>query len=59
MIDKFYNTVEKFIEWVCNKFGIGESKELVRDFERETNTLIDPEKQLKKEEIEKDWDLEI
>ncbi len=59
MIDKFYNTVEKFIEWVYNKFGIGESKELVRDFERETNTLIDPEKQLKKEEIEKDWDLEI
>ncbi len=57
IIDKFYETIEKFIEWVCHKFDIGESKELVRDFERETNTLIDPEKQLKKDE--KEWDLEI
>ena len=59
IIDKFYETVEKFIEWICHKFGIGESKELVRSFEKETNTLIDPEKQLKKEEREKEWDLEI
>lgn len=59
IIDKFYETIEKFIEWVCHKFDIGESKELVRDFERETNTLIDPEKQLKKDEKEKEWDLEI
>jgi hypothetical protein len=41
------------------KFGIGESKELVREFEKETNMYIDPEKQLKKEEREKEWDLEI
>ena len=59
IIDKFYETVEKFIEWICHKFGIGESKELVRSFEKETNTLIDPEKQLKKEEREKEWDLKI
>ncbi len=59
IVDKFYETVEKFIEWVCKKFGIGESKELVRDFERETNILIDPEKQLKKEEKQKEWDLEL
>ncbi len=59
IVDRFYETVEKFIEWVCKKFGIGESKELVRDFEKETNTLIAPEKQLKKEEREKEWDLEI
>ena len=59
IVDKFYETVEKFIEWVCKKFGIGESKELVRDFERETNTLIDLEKQLKKEEREKEWDFEL
>ena len=37
---------------------IPESKELVRNFEEDTNTLIDPEKQLKKEEREKEWDLE-
>ena len=59
IVDRFYETVEKFIEWVCKKFRLGESKELVRDFEKETNTLIDPEKQLKKEEREKEWDLEM
>lgn len=45
VVDKFYETVEKF--------SIGESKELIRNFEKETNTLIDPEKQIKKEEREK------
>ena len=59
IVDRFYETVEKFIKWVCKKFGLGESKELVRDFEKETNTLIDPEKQLKKEEREKEWNLEL
>ena len=58
IIDKFYETVEKFIDWVCHKFGIGESKELVQGFERETNTLIDPEKQLKYEQ-EKEDELEM
>lgn len=59
IVDRFYETVEKFLEWICKKFGIGESKELVRDFERETNTLIDPEKQLNKVERRKEWDLEL
>lgn len=59
IIDKFYETVEKFIDWICNKFGIGESKELVNKFQEETNTYLDPEKQLEHEEREKEWDLEI
>ena len=59
VVDKFYETVEKFIDWICQKIGIVESKELVREFEKETNMYIDPEKQLKKEEIAKEWDLEI
>jgi len=59
VVDKFYETVEKFIDWICQKFGIGESKELVREFEKETNMYMDPEKQLKKEERAKEWDLEI
>ena len=58
IIDKFYEVIEKFIDWICQKFGIGESKELVRNFEKETNTFIDPEKQIKKEEREKEWELE-
>ena len=59
VVEKLYETVEKFIVWICQKFGIGESKELVREIEKETNMYIDPEKQLKKEEREKEWDLEI
>ena len=59
VVDKFYETVDKFINWICNKFGIGESKELVKHFENDTNTFIDPVKQLKHEEREKEWDLEM
>lgn len=58
IIDKFYETVDKFIVWICHKFGIGESKELVKNFEEETHSFIDPEKQIKHEEREKEWDLE-
>lgn len=58
IIDKFYETVDKFIVWICHKFGIGESKELVRNFEKETHSFIDPQKQLEHEEREKEWDLE-
>ena len=53
VVDKFYETVEKFIDWICQKFGIGEFKELVREFEKETNMYIDPEKQLKKKKEQK------
>ena len=59
IIDKFYETVEKFIDWVCHRFGIGESKELVKKFEDETHTFIDPKQQLEHEEREKEWDLEL
>ena len=59
VVDKFYETVDKFISWICNKFGIGESKQLVKHFENDTNSFIDPVKQLKHEEREKEWDLEM
>lgn len=58
IIDKFYETVDKFIVWICHKFGIGESKELVKKFEEETRSFIDPVKQIKHEEREKEWVLE-
>ena len=57
IIDKFYKTVDKFIEWICNKFNFGDSKELIKDFENETRTFIDPVKQIKKEEREKEFGL--
>ena len=58
IIDKFYETIEKFITWICKKFDIGAEDYLIRDFQKETNTFIDPEKQIKHEEREKEWDLE-
>ena len=54
VIDKFWNTLEKFISWICRKFDIAEEDNLIRDFQKETNTYIDPEKQIKCEEIEKE-----
>ena len=59
MIDKFYETVDKFIVWICNKFSLGESKQVIKDFEKQTNTFIDPVKQIEHEEREKECDLEI
>ena len=59
VVDKFYETVEKFIDWICQKFGIGESRELIKDFQEETNSYLDPEKQLHHEKREKELDLEL
>ena len=58
IIDKFYETIEKFITWICKKFDIGAEDYLIRNFQKETNTFIDPVKQIKHEEREKEWDLE-
>src|SRR5699024_4819093 len=58
IINKFWDTLEKFISWICKKFDIAEEDNLVRDFQKKTNTFIDPEKQIKHEEREKEWDLE-
>ena len=56
IIDKFYETVDNFIKWICHKFGIGESKELIKNFQEETHTFIDPVNQIEQEE--KEWNLE-
>ena len=58
IIDKFYETIDKFIHWICEKFNMGAEDDLIRDFQKETNTFIDSEKQIKKEEREMEWDLE-
>lgn len=59
IINKFWETLDKFIHWTCEKFDIAEEDNLIRDFQRETNTFIDPEKQIKHEEREKECDLEM
>ena len=58
IIDKFYETIDKFIHWICKKFDMGAENNLIRDFQKETNTFLDAEKQLKHEENYKEWDLE-
>ena len=60
IIDRFYQTIDKFMEWICTKFNFEDSKELVKKFEDDTHTLIDPVKQLDFEEKQKklEWNLE-
>lgn len=58
IIDKFYETIDKFMHWICVKFDIAEEDNLIRDFQKETNTFLNPEKQIRHEEMEKEWDLE-
>ena len=43
---------------ICEKFDMGAENNLIRDFERENNIMLDAEKQIKHEEREKEWDLE-
>ena len=55
-LSRYFTIVYLKVNWMCcNKFGIGESKELVRNFEEETHAFIDSIKQLEHEER---WDLE-
>lgn len=58
VIDKFRETIHKFIEWICVNFDMGTGDTLVRDFERETRICLDGEEQIKREEREKDLEME-
>ena len=60
IIDKFYETVKKFIDWICHKFGIWESKELVKNFQEDKHIFIDPVKQIEYEnELLKNFEIEL
>ena len=50
-------TVEKLIKWVCKKFAVFSEESFIRDFEKETGTYLDAEKQLQKEERQKEKDI--
>lgn len=58
VIDKFRETIHKFIEWICVNFDMGTGDTLIRDFERETRTCLDGEEQIKREDREKDLEME-
>ena len=59
VIDKFKESIGKFIEWIRQKFDMGAEDNLIRKFEKETRTYLDAEKQIAKEDREKELDLEI
>ena len=58
VVDRFKESIDKFIKWICKKFDMGAENNLIRDFERENNIFIDAEKQVKREEREKEWELD-
>ena len=58
VIDKFRETIHKFIKWLCVNFDMGTGDTLIRNFERETRTSLDGEEQIKREEREKDLSME-
>ena len=59
VVDRFRETIGKFIKWICKKFDVTTEDNLIRDFEKETRTYLDAEKQIKHEKREKEMDLEI
>ena len=59
IVDKFYETIDKFIHWICKKFDMGAEDNLIRDFQKETNTLLNAEKQIEKEDREKEFEMEL
>ena len=59
VVDKFKVAVTKFISWVCHKFDCPSEENLVRDFEKETGLNFDVEKQVLKEDRNKEHDLEM
>ena len=58
VIDKFRETIHKFIEWICVNFDMGAGETLIRDFEKETRTCLDGEEQIKREERENNLEME-
>lgn len=58
VIDKFKSTIEKFIKWICQKFDLPSEDEIIKDFEKDTRTFLDAEKQIKLENREKEFDLD-
>lgn len=61
IIDRFKETVSKFIKWVCNKFTVSSEEQLMRDFQKETNMNFRVEEQIdyeiSRDEEEEELDL--
>lgn len=57
IINTFENTIKKFISWVCKRFTVSEEDTLITDFQQETNTFINPIKQIKYEKEQEELEL--
>lgn len=57
IISTIKDTAYKFITWICQKFDIN-TEVAIRNFEKENNVYLDPEKQLQKEKYEKELEWE-
>ncbi|HCC04095.1 MAG TPA: hypothetical protein DEP51_04490 [Clostridiales bacterium] len=57
VVDKFKDTVQKFIKWIVKKFDITDENELIRDFEKENHTFIDVETQVKLKDKKREYEL--
>lgn len=54
IIDKFKDNLKKFLKWLCHKFSYPCEDDLIRDFNKETYSYINFEKQLDTSHFEKD-----
>lgn len=62
VIDKFKDNLKKFLKWLCHKFSYPCEDDLIRDFNKETYSYINFEKQLdtsrfKKEDNKIDFEM--
>ncbi len=57
IINTFEKTIKKFISWVCNRFAVNEEGTLITDFQQETNTFINPIKQIEYEKEQEEFEL--
>ena len=54
IIDKFKDNLKKFLKWLCHKFSYPCEDDLIRDFNKETYSCINFEKQLDTSHFEKE-----
>lgn len=54
VIDKFKDNLKKFLKWLCHKFSYPCEDDLIRDFNKETYSYINFEKQLNTSHFEKE-----
>lgn len=58
IVNTVQDTIHKFITWVCKKFSVS-VESVVRDFEKESRSYLDPLEQIKHEDRQKEDELEL